>query len=318
MNRMTAAFTTAPDIQRHHRSLDLALKIQLWATWITGAALLLALIWGWTKIGAVTALLGNLLATELKVMLTLSLIGTVLGTWITALLYGWCRAYLAQVAKAATGQGVNMDRHQALHRTLNAYITATQWALPVGAGILVPLSLWALALFVNSLPGFGIGAAELLLIGLSVVVLLAVPILLSNLILAAVRRWLRVVSARLRGEGGPPALPAAQVAGYWFVFCAALLGLNVLSSLGALPTLALGPALSSALSSALPNLEGLSPALNISPGLITGVSVLIGALSLLGAVQNGLLLWTLLASRSFALSTAQALDAPPPIPSNPS
>ena len=309
MMGMTAALTAA-EVQRRHHRLDLALRLQLWATWITGAALLLAVLWSWTKIGTVTALFGNVLALELKVMLGLGLVATVLGTWITAALLGWCREYLEQVLSRAIGQDVNLDRHQALHTTLSAYITGAQWALPVGVLILTPLSLWALALFVRALTGPTLGATELVLIGLSLALPLTVPVALNNLILAAVRRWLNLSSARLRGETGPPVLPAARTLGHWLIFCAALLGLNVLGSLGTLPTLALGPAFTAA----LPNLGELSPALNISPGLITGVSAFIGASSLLGAVQNGLLLWTMLASRSFALSTAQALDERPNAP----
>jgi hypothetical protein len=306
MMGMTAGLAVSSEVSRHHRSLDLVLRVQVWATWLTGALLLAALLWSWTQIGAVTGLFDNIIALDVQVMLGLSVVATLLGTWITALLYGWCRAYLGQVAQRASGQAVNLECHAALSRTLSAYITATQWALPVGLLILIPLSLYAVGLFVNSIPGLGIGALELTLLGLSAALMLAAPILLNNLILAAVRRWLTLSSTRLRGESSPPITPAAQAAGYWFIFCAVLLGLNVLSSLSAVPALAIGPAFNSFLPSL--DLSALPMDRALLGRLITGAGVLIGAASLLGAVQNGLLLWLMLASRSFALSTAAVLD----------
>lgn len=178
----------------------------------------------------------------------------------------------------------------------------TQWGSALGAAVLLLAGwMWAQRLGIKTsvLGQFLIGPElklKLALPGGLLVLGLTITVLLSNLILAAVRRWLNLTGAKLRGESTGAAQPAAERVGNWLIFCMVMLAFDIASRLSILPLLAVAR-------------EFFSPGLPASWLVLLEGAVwpLIAAL-LLGLMQSVALLWALLYSRRFALSAAQVMD----------
>lgn len=77
--------------------------------------------------------------------------------WLTfnAMLFGWLRSYLAELRRSLSSQQRSETvRLKNLRLRFNTYLTATQWGLGPGAGILLILGVYALALLYKRLDVF--------------------------------------------------------------------------------------------------------------------------------------------------------------------
>ncbi|WP_029476785.1 hypothetical protein [Deinococcus frigens] len=243
----------------------------------------------------------------LPVLLTLTLLGTAL--------YVWAMLVARQTVGAARDQTLNPspDHAAALERsarTVRPWIVLGQIAAVLQ--VLVPLLVLPVTLGLvrqldpQTFAGMGFGAAETGVMLLGVVVQSLPTIIITWLILAAIRRWLDAVVTRARGP--VPVRPAACAVDPWLLFTLVLLILGLAALLlGGLSLLA-----ASAFVGGTPLDAPDLAALGVTPAGLRATLRLGAAAMLLGAIASLLLTLLMAWSRGFATDVATVLDAGSP------
>ncbi|OLV17308.1 hypothetical protein [Deinococcus marmoris] len=238
-----------------------------------------------------------------------SLLG--LGLLATAL-YVWAILVARQTVGAVWDQTLNPgpDHTGALERsvrTVRPWIVLGQIA-PI-LQLLIPLLAVPLTfglirqLDPQTFQGVGFGPAEIGAIVLGVVVQSLPTVIITWLILAAIRRWLDAVVARAHTP--VPVRPAARGVDPWLLFTLVLLVLGLAGLLlGGLPLLAFSAFVGSA-----PLNDPDLAALGITPAALRAVLLVGAAAMLLGAFIYLLLTLLMGWSRGFASNVATVLDA---------
>lgn len=238
-----------------------------------------------------------------------SLLG--LGLLATAL-YVWAILVARQTVGAVRNQTLHPgpDHTGALERSVR---TVRPWILlgqiaPI-LQLLIPLLAVLMSLGLirqidpQTFQGIGFGPAEIGAIVLGVVVQSLPTIIITWLILAAIRRWLDAVVARAHAP--VPVRPAARGVDAWLLFTLALLILGLAALLlGGLPLLAI-----SAFVGGTPLNDPDLAALGITPAALRGVLLLSATAMLLSAFIYLVLALLMGWSRGFAASVATVLDA---------
>lgn len=151
--------------------------------------------------------------------------------------------------------------------------------------------------------GLGFGLAETGAIVLGVVVQSLPGVIITWLILAAIRRWLDAVVARAHAP--VPVRPAARGVEPWLLFTLILLILGLAALLlGGLPLVAV-----SAFVGGAPLDDPDLTALGVTPAVLRGTLLLGAAATLAGALVLALLSALMAWSRGFATNVATVLDA---------
>ncbi len=245
-----------------------------------------------------------------------SLLG--LGLLATAL-YVWAILVARQTVGAVRDQTLNPgpDHARALERSVR---TVRPWIMLGQIAPLLQLLIPLLALPLTfglirqldpqTFQGVGFGPAEIGAIVLGMVVQSLPTVIITWLILAAIRRWLDAVAARANAP--VPVRPAARGVDPWLLFTLVLLILGLAGLLlglaglllGSLPLLAASVFVGGA-SLSDPDLV----ALGITPATVRGVLLLSAAAMLLGAFISLLLTVLMSWSRGFAANVATVLDA---------
>lgn len=243
-------------------------------------------------------------AWTLPTLLALTLLGTAL--------YVWAILVARQTVGAVRDQTLNpsADHASALERsvrTVRPWIVLGQIAPVVQALVsllFVPLASGLIQQVApQDLQGVGFGPLEVAGIVLGVAVQSLPTIIITWLILAAIRRWLDAVVARAHAP--VPVRPATRRVDPWLLFTLIFLGLGLAGLLlGGLPLLAISAFVGSA---PLDDPDLIS--LGLTPAGLRS-TVLVGAALMLGSGLIYLLLALLMAwSRGFATQVATMLDA---------
>lgn len=249
----------------------------------------------------------------LPVVVALSLAGTALQIWATL------RARAAIGAVRDQTLNPSADHAEALitaARTVRPWITLGQWTPLIWTGfalLWLPLTLALLGRLDPATSGNTESEPFLTAFALLSTVIQSLPgIILTWLILAAIRRWLDAVVARAQG-GTAPVTPVSRPVEGWLLFVLIVLILGTVSLLlGAVPLLAL-PALFSTLIADDPSLSGLS-GLGLTPDNLKALFVWMAVLLVFSGLMYGLLTAMMAWSRGLAANVATVLDAPLPRP----
>jgi hypothetical protein len=270
---------------------------------------------------------GGMLADGLLVLaalLVLALTAIHLGvaTWARELI-GRLGRWAAQVPpQALPPPAADAVRMEALRRTLAGWLSFGQWGTVVGtvvsALVSLGLLLWTNRFTQQSVVAQDLGIMRTLngmntsLLVFQVVsgLLTSVPgVVITWLILGAVKRFMNLAVQRARGLTTGPLTQTARTVNSWFLMCLILLGLSALQLFVVMAAALVAlPLLQDTMAQAVP--EAWSSLLGTLPGLLTGVL-------LFSLLTVALYFALLILSRSYALSLARALDTPttpPPAP----
>ncbi|THF69792.1 hypothetical protein E7T06_10460 [Deinococcus sp. Arct2-2] len=249
----------------------------------------------------------------LPTLLALSVMGTAIQMWASL------RARAAIGAVRDQTLNPSADHAEALigaARTVRPWITLGQWTpiiWTVFSLAWLPITFAVIGRIDPEVQGaVGIDAFSIAFALVSIVIQSLPGIILTWLILAAVRRWLDAVLARAQG-GTAPVTPVSRPVEGWLLFVLIVLIVSTVSLvISAVPMLVL-PALFSTLAASEPEFSDLASVGLTPANLQMFFSVLAGLLVFSGLVY-GLLTAMMAWSRGLAANVATILDAPLPRP----
>ncbi|MFB9992990.1 hypothetical protein ACFFLM_13525 [Deinococcus oregonensis] len=247
----------------------------------------------------------------LPVIVALVVVGTAIQIWATLR----ARAAVGAVRDQTLNPGA--DHAEALiaaARTVRPWITLGQWTPVVWTGFILLWLPFTFALVGRLDPAdSGTSGSEpfLTFFALLSTAIQSLPnIMLTWLILAAVRRWLDAVVARAQG-GTSPVTPTSRSVEGWLLFVLIFLSVGTVSLIiGAVPLLLL-PALFSTLAATDPSLSDLS-SLGLTSANLRTLFAWWAVLLVFSGVVYGLLTAMMAWSRGLAANVATLLDAPLP------